>query len=55
MEEAYVIWHFSIVLISLIVEVAQISDFLVHAKIFRLKFTTLYAGQERHSSHFFIS
>ena len=29
--EAYVTWHFSIILISLRVEVAQISDFLVHA------------------------
>ena len=36
MEEAYAIWHFSIVLISLRVEVAQISDFLVHAKILSL-------------------
>ena len=32
-EEAYATWHFSIILISLRVEVAQISDFLVHAKI----------------------
>ena len=31
-EEASAIWHFSIILISLRVEVAQISDFLVHAK-----------------------
>ena len=30
-EEAYPTWHFSIILISLKVEVAQISDFLVHA------------------------
>ena len=30
-EEAYAAWHFSIILISLIVEVAQISKFLVHA------------------------
>ena len=29
-------WHFSIILISLRVEVAQISDFLVHAKILPL-------------------
>ena len=35
-EEACVIWHFSIILISLKVEVAQISDFLVHAKILPL-------------------
>ena len=33
-EEAYATWHFSIILISLRVEVAQISDFLVHVKIF---------------------
>ena len=32
-EEAYATWHFSIISISLRVEVAQISDFLVHAKI----------------------
>ena len=32
-EEAYATWHFSIILISLRVEVAQISEFLVHAKI----------------------
>ena len=32
-EEAYATWHFWIILISLRVEVAQISDFLVHAKI----------------------
>ena len=32
-EEAYATWHFSIVLISLRVEVVQISDFLVRAKI----------------------
>ena len=61
-EEAYATWHCSIILISFRVEVAQISDFLVHAKIlaalkrfFQLKFTTLYIGQERHSSYFFIS
>ena len=35
-EEAYTTWHFSILLISLRVEVAQISDFLVHAKVFPL-------------------
>ena len=35
-EEAYATWHFSIILISLRVEVAQISDFLVHAKILPL-------------------
>ena len=32
-EEAYVTWHFSNILISFGVEVAQISDFLLHAKI----------------------
>ena len=31
-EEAYATWHFSIILISLRVEVAQISDYLLHAK-----------------------
>ena len=36
-EEAYATWHFSIILISLKVEVAQISDFLVHAKILPLQ------------------
>ena len=36
-EEAYATWHFSIILISLRVEVAQISDFLVHAKIVPLR------------------
>ena len=36
MEEAYATWNFSIILISLRVEVAQISDFLVHAKILPL-------------------
>ena len=35
-EEAYSIWYFNIILISLKVEVAQISDFVVHAKIFPL-------------------
>ena len=35
-EEARVTWHFSIILISLRVEVAQISDFLLHAKILPL-------------------
>ena len=35
-EEAYATWHFSIILITLRVEVAQISDFLVHAKILPL-------------------
>ena len=35
-EEACAAWHFSIILISLRVEVAQISDFLVHAKILPL-------------------
>ena len=62
-EEAHATWHFSIILISLGVEVAQISDFLLHAKLnlaalktlFQLKFTTLYTGQERHSPYFFIS
>ena len=32
-EEACATWHFSIILISLKVEVAQISNFLLHAKI----------------------
>ena len=32
-EEAYATWHISIILISLRIEVPQISDFLVHAKI----------------------
>ena len=35
-EEAYATWHFSIILISLSIEVAQISDFFVHAKILPL-------------------
>ena len=35
-EETYATWHVSIILISLRVEVAQISDFLVHAKILPL-------------------
>ena len=35
-EEACVTWHFSIILINLRVEVAQISDFLPHAKILPL-------------------
>ena len=35
-EKAYSIWYFNIILISLRVEVAQISDFLVHAKILPL-------------------
>ena len=61
-EEACPTWHFSIILISLGVEVALITDVLVHAKIlpllkslFQLIFTTLYTEQERHSSYFFIS
>ena len=59
-EEAYASWHFSIILISLRVEVAQISDFL-HVDLaalksfFQLKFTTLYTGQERDSSNFLTS
>ena len=32
-EEAYAAWHFSIILISLRVEVALITYFLVHAKV----------------------
>ena len=32
-EEACATWHFSIILISLRVEVAQISDFLLHAEV----------------------
>ena len=35
-EEAYATWHFNIILISLRVEMAQILDFLVHAKILPL-------------------
>ena len=35
-EEAYATRHFSTILISLSVEVEQISDFLVHAKILPL-------------------
>ena len=35
-KKAYATWHFIIILISLRVEVAQISDFLVHAKILPL-------------------
>ena len=35
-EEVYATRHFSIILISLRVEVAQISDFLVHAKLLLL-------------------
>ena len=35
-EEACATWHFSIILISIEVEVAQISDFLVRAKILPL-------------------
>ena len=49
-------WHFSIILISLRVEVAQISDFLVHAKILPLWKPffnlSLPQWQERHSSYF---
>ena len=35
-EKACATWHFSIILIGLRVEVAQISDFLVHAEILPL-------------------
>ena len=35
-EKACATWHFSIILISLRVEVALISDFLLHAKILPL-------------------
>ena len=35
-EEAYATWNFSIILISLRVEVTQISDYLLHAKILPL-------------------
>ena len=61
-EEAYATWRFSIILISLRVKVAQISNFLVHAKILPLRkaffnlnlpHCTVYTGQERHSSYFF--
>ena len=52
-DDTYATWHFSTILISLRVEVAQISDFLVHTKImsllkafFPFKFTTLYTGQK---------
>ena len=58
-EEDYAPWHFSIILTSLRIEVAQISDFLVQAKIlavlksfFQLKSTTLCTGQKRYSSYF---
>ena len=61
-EEACTTWHFSIILISLRVEVQQSSVFLVHAynlaalkSFFQLKFTTLNTGQNRHSSYFFTS
>ena len=36
MEDAFATWHLSIILISLRVEVAQISDYLIHAKILPL-------------------
>ena len=59
--EANATWHFSIISISLSVEVAQILDFLVaymlkscrFENLFQLEFTPLYSGQERHSSYFF--
>ena len=35
-EETYATWHFIIILISLSVKVAQISDFLLDAKILPL-------------------
>ena len=35
-EETFATWHFSIILISLRVEVTLITDFLVHANIFPL-------------------
>ena len=35
-QEAYATWHFGVILISLRVEVAQISNFLVNAKILPL-------------------
>ena len=35
-EKACATWHFNIILMSLKVEVAQILDFLLHAKIFPL-------------------
>ena len=35
-EEACVTWYFSIILISLRVEMAQISDFILHANILPL-------------------
>ena len=53
MEEVYSIWYFNIILISLRIEVAQISGFLYMLKScrfekhFYIKFTTFYTGQER--------
>ena len=35
-EEAYATWYFSIILISLIVDMTQISNLLVHTKILPL-------------------
>ena len=58
-EEAYATWHFSIILIKLRGEVAQISEFLVHPKILplwkaffdlNLPYSTL---GEKDSSYFF--
>ena len=56
-EEAFATWHFSIILISLRVKVALITEFYYvlksccFEKLFQLKFTTLYTGQERHNSY----
>ena len=60
-EEACATCHSSIILISLRVEVAQISNFLVCLNLaalksfFQLKFTTLYTGRERRRSFFFLT
>ena len=61
-EEAYATWHFSIILISLRVEMAQISDFLVHAKIlplwkacFNLNLPHSTLGKKDIDLYFFIS
>ena len=60
-EEACATWRFSIILFSLRVEVARrfqmfstCLNFAALKSFFQLKFTTLYSGQERHSSYFFI-
>ena len=62
MDKAYATWHFSIILISLRVEMAQISDFLVHAKIlplgkalFNLNLPHSTLGKKDIALYFFIS